>query len=314
MQEPTYEMKNGLRLSTEEDKAMLRECNASALSLSTLWENRDDEIKILSWDQGWEDYLDRRAKLIDADGRVNYLPWNAYKKLNMDWLDGYAFIQNTGDCVSFGHRNALKASNLSNGIRTGRKPREIAHSMTFAIARGSYNHPNFGSGANLTPMAKAAAQYGNYWTADFGQYDTGRYCGKFRQGGVQDEHAKQTQSIICFLPANTFDNCFRACYAGFGIVIGTSIFPGGSSVNEDGLAVCDRWDSGAHCTSLVAGWIGDSGKKYVYLENSHPTRYANDDLNSGHQWGCWLSEAEFRRMVRGAEDYGGWYVNIGELG
>lgn len=312
--ELSYEMKNGLRISTPEDKALLKECFASAVSLSTLWENRDDETKILLWDRQWEDYLERRANLIDLDGRSNYLPWNAYKKLHMDWLDGYAFVQNTGDCVSFGHRNALKTSNLTNGIRTGRKPREIAHSMAFAIARGSYDRPNFGSGANLTPMAKTAAQYGNYWTSDFGQYDTGRYCSKFRSGGVQDEHAKQTQSIVCFLPENTFENCYKACRAGFGIVIGTSIFPGGSSVNEDGLAVVNRWDAGAHCTSLVAAWDGRSGKRYVYLENSHPTKYASDELNDSHQWGCWLDETSFKRMTRGAEDFGGWYVNIGELG
>jgi len=309
----THEQKNGLLESTAEDKALLNECFAAAVSLSTLWENRNDEVKILAWDREWEDYLNRRALLIDVDGRTNYLPWNAYKKLGLQWLDGYALAQNTGDCVSFGHRNALKTSNFTNGLRTGRKPREIAHSMTFAIARGSYNRPNFGSGANLTPMAKASAQYGNYWTEDFGKYDTGAYCRKFKKGSVQDEHAKQTQSIICFLPENTFDNCYKVCRAGFGIVIGTSIFPGGSHVNEDGLARVSRWDRGAHCTSLIATWEGNSGQRYIYLENSHPTQYDSDNLNEGHQWGCWITQDDFNKMNRG-EDYGGWYVNIGELG
>lgn len=311
----TFEMKNGLRESTAADIAMMNELRDVSVPFSLLWEDRDDSAKIFNWDKAWEDHLEHRAKLIDSEGREGYLPWNAYRNLGIRWIDGYAYSQKSGDCVSFGHRNSLKASNLTNALRTGRKPKEIAQSVAYAMARGSYRNPVFGSGANLIPMAKIAAEYGNYWAEDFGAYDTGRYVSKFKAGSEQDIHAKKTQSIICFLPKPTFDYVFKATSAGYGVCIGTSIFPGGSRVNSDGLAQVSNWDAGAHCTSIIAAWVGKSGKRYVYLENSHPTAYATDDLNSGHQWGCWLTEEDLRRMTGGNSfDYGDWYVNIGELG
>jgi len=188
-----YEMKNGLRKTTEADLALYKQCMAMAVSLTNLWEDVDDTPKILKWDDEWESYLEHRAKLIDVEGREKYLPWNIYENLKIDWLDGYAFSQNSGDCVSFGHRNSLKASNFTNAMRTGRKPVEIAHSMTYALCRGN-GRPMFGSGANLYPMAKYAAEFGNFWTADFGQYDTGAYCRKYTSNldAPQHKNAKNT--------------------------------------------------------------------------------------------------------------------------
>lgn len=314
MAELKYELKNGLRRTTEADIALYDQCMASAVSLAHLWEDIDDTPKILKWDSEWEEYLEHRAKLIDLEGRRKYLPWNAYNSLGMDWLDGYAFVQNSGDCVSFGHRNSLKASNLTNALRTGRKPVEIAHSMTYALCRGN-GRPQFGSGANLLPMAKYAAEYGNFWTLDFGKYDTGAYCRKYSSNpdSPQHKHAKQTQSIIVFLPDPSFDTCYKVVSAGFGINIGTGTFIGGSAVNNDGVSRVNRWDTGAHSTSLIASWEGKSGERYIYNENSHPTNYPSDSLNGGHQWGCWLTASDLEHITGNAFDYGNWYVNIGEL-
>ena len=312
--ELTYEMMNGLRRTTAADVALYDQCQASAVSLSHIWEDTDDTAKIIVWDSEWEAYLEHRAKLIDEEGRKRYLPWNVYKELDLQWLDGYDFVQNSGDCVSFGHRNSLKASNFTNALRTGRKPIEIAHSMTYALCRGN-GRPMFGSGANLLPMAKYAADYGNFWTSDFGRYDTGAYCSKFNTdpNSPQRQHARKTQSIIVFLPDGDFDTCYKVVRAGFGINIGTGIFIGGSAVNKDGLAQVNRWSSGAHSTALIAAWEGKSGERYIYNENSHPTQYASDTLNEGHQWGCWLTADDLAHIVPREFDYGQWYVNVGEL-
>ena len=306
-------IRNGLRRSTEQDVVILKECMASSVSLTSLWEDVNDEPKIIKWDSDWEKYLEHRAALIDEEDRKRYLPWNAYNELGLDWLDGYNFVQNSGDCASFGNRNSLKASNFTNALRTGRKPREIAHSMVYAIARGN-GQPQFGSGCNLNPMSKWAATKGNYWTEDFGRYDTGAYCRKYKKGSEQDAHALKTQSIIVYLPEPTFEFCYKATRAGFGINTGTETFPGGSTLNKDNLAQVSSWDRGGHSIAAVCAWEGESGKPYVYLENSHPTHYATDSLNTGHQWGCWCDENDVNRMGRaGGFEYGTWYVNIGEL-
>lgn len=309
----THAMKNGLRKSTSADVEIEKQCLAQSVSLTRIWEDVNDAPKIIKWDDEWERYLQHRAAVIDEEGREKYLPWNAYKELNLGWLDGYNFAQNAEDCGSFGHRNSLKASNLSNALRTGRKPKEIAHSMMYAFARGN-GRPVFGAGCNLAPLAKYSAERGNYWTEDFGRYDAGAYCRKYEANSEQDIHAKKSQSIIVLLPEPSFRCCYMATRAGFGINIGSSVFPGGSTRNKDDLAQVSNWDHGGHCIALIAAWEGKSGEPYVYLENSHPTKYATDFLNQGHQWGCWCDEKDVDHMGNnGGFSYGNWYVNIGEL-
>lgn len=312
--ELSYAMCNGLRPSTERDLEIFHQVRASARPLSTIWKDKDDSAKVIEWDEDWERYLDHRAALIDEDGREQYLPWNIYKALKLDWLDGYGYAQRVGDCGSFGHKNSLKASNLTNAFRTKRPPREIALSIMYGLARGD-GLMRFGDGCNLGPLAKYASQVGNYWTEDFGRYDAGGYCRMYQPGSDQDTHAKQTQSVIVFLPEATFDYCYLATSAGFGVNMGSSYYPTSSSLNKDELGVVDGYGRGGHCMAFVASHCAPSGQRYLYLENSHPTKYVNDKLNpTEHQWGVWVDEKQFKKLSSDGFVYGNWYVNIGELG
>ena len=169
-----------------------------------------------------------------------------------------------------------------------------------------------GSGCNLNPMAKWSATVGNFWASDFGKYDGGRYVAKYRRGSEQDRNALRTQSIIIHLPSPNFDFCYTACAAGFGINIGSSIYPTGSTVNSDGLAQAATWKAGAHAVALIAAFRGRSGRRYVFMENSHKARCDADSLNPNRQWGCWMDESDLKRMY--TERFGRWYVNLGEMG
>ncbi len=312
MSNVTYEMSNGLRLSTPRDLELAALCYGSAVSLSTIWSDNNNTAKVLSWNSELEDYLDRRARLIDVDGRENYLPWNAYKNLELDWIDGYAYPQTRGDCCSFGHRNSLKASNLTNAIRTGIKPRDTAQSVVYAIARGD-GTPRFGDGLNLNPMASYAAEYGNFWVDDFGKYNGGSYVRKYQDGSEQTQHALETQSIVFRLPEITFDTVYRVCSAGIGINIGAGEYPTSARQNNDGLALAKGWSGGGHSMALIAAWKGRSGERYVYLENSHGAIYEGDTLHKGAQYGCWLNESLFDRIGQYNNMYGDWYGNLGEI-
>jgi hypothetical protein len=269
-------------------------------------------MKSFQWDSEWERHIKHCADLIDYEGREKWLPWNIYKKLNLKWLDGYNFTQNTGDCASMGHKNATKASNLTNALRTGRMPKEIAQSVAYAIARGNGKKALFGSGCNLNPMAKWTATKGNFLTSDFGRYDTGRYVGKYKPGSEQDKNALKNQTIPIFLPQPSFDYCYAACAAGFGVHIGSGIYPTGSVVNGDGLGVANSWKYGGHAVSLVAACRGKSGRRYVYMENSHPPNYAADLFFPAKQRGCWMTEEDTNKM--GTFLYGVWYVCLTEMG
>jgi len=161
-------------------------------------------------------------------------------------------------------------------------------------------------------MARWAATVGNYWTSDFGKYDGGRYTTKWRKGSQQDTNALKTQSIIIHLPNPTFDFCYAACSAGFGINIGSGTYPINSAINSDSVAQASNWKSGGHAVALVAAWKAKSGRRYVYMENSHGARYAADSLNPNRQWGCWMDEKDITRMA--TTRFGIWYVNLGEMG
>ena len=308
-----YLLSNGLTESTEEDIACYDELMSLSLPFTALWEDSDNEVKCFQWDSDWEKYLNHRAELIDYEGRREYLPWNLYKNLNLTWLDGYAKAQGTGDCCAFGHFNSGKASNLTNAHRTGRVPKEFALSVAYAVARGG-GKLSHGSGCNLNPMSKWAATVGNYWTSDFGKYDVGKYLSKYKKGSQQDANALKTQSVIIYLPQATFDHCYAVCAAGFGINMGSSVYPTASVPNGDGLATSSLWKNGAHSMALMASYIGQSGKRYIYLENSHGARYAADALNKERQWGCWLDESHFKRLAESGFRFGTWYAHLVEMG
>ena len=306
-----YPFIDGLTETTDADQYCYDELMSAAIPFSTHWENLDDSMKTFQWDAEWEKYIKHRAELIDYEGREKYLPWNLYKELNVNWLDGYNYAQRIGNCCGHAHKNALKASNLVNAYQTGRMPREIALCIAYGIARGN-GTMRMGSGLNLNPMARWSATVGNFWTSDFGRYDGGSSASKWRRGLPACANALRTQSIPVYLPTPSFDLCYAACAAGFGINIGTGVYPTGSVPNGDSLALPSTWKSGGHAVALVAAWKGKSGKRYVYMENSHGARYAVDSLNASRQHGCWLEEKDIARMA--TTRYGIWYVNLGELG
>ena len=306
-----YFLDHGLTETTETDQQCFDECMANVIPFTAAWENLDDSMKIMAWDSEWEKYLKHRAELIEYEGWDEYLPWNLYKSLDLKWMDGYNYIQTLGDCCGHAHKNSLKVSNLVNAHRTGRTPREFALSVTYGIARGN-GRMSHGSGCNLNPMSKWSATVGNYWASDFGKYDGGRYIDKYRKGLQHDKNALKTQSLIIYLPNPNFEFCYAACAAGFGINIGTNIYPTGSKVNADGLAQASAWKSGAHAVALIAAFQGKSGRRYVFMENSHGAKYSSDSLSPNRQWGCWCDENDIKRMA--TERFGRWYCQLGEMG
>jgi hypothetical protein len=299
---------DGLRECTAEDVANYELCQANTIPFTAHWENLDDSMKIMSWDSEWENFIKHRAETIDLEERESYLPWNLYKSLNLNWLDGYNFAQRIGNCCGHAAKNSLKASNFTNARRTGRTPREIALCIAYGIARGN-GSMNMGSGLNLNPMARWSATKGNYHTSDFGRYDGGRQFNvrNWRPSSQQDTHALKTQSIVIHLPAPSFDLVYAVCEAGFGINMGTGTYPTGSILGSDNVATPNSWRNGGHAMAFIAAWTAPSGRRYVYLENSHGARYAADRFNPNRQHGCWIDEAAFNQMVRNNPfRYGAW--------
>jgi len=310
----TYEMRNGALPTTEADLALFEECMSVAVPFNSHWMDTNNEIKIMHWDAEWEKYIAHMAALIDSEGRDSYLPWNLYKTLGVNWVDGYAFQQRTGDCVSFSHRNSLNASALTMARRTGLVPKGIANSMTYSLARGN-GRVAFGSGLNLNPMSKWAATVGNFWSDDFGPYDVGAYTRKYKPNSQQTKNALKTQSVVIYLPDTGFDYIYSACMAGFGVAVGSSVYPSSSTLNSDDLGEVSGWARGSHATAFVAARKGKkTGRRYVYFLNSHLQNYVADSLSGGlKQRGCWMSEADVKKMCTNFT-FGTYYVNLSELG
>jgi len=302
---------DGLTETTEEDQQCYDECCSKAVSFTTLWKDKNNESKIIKWDGDWEAHLQHRQKLIDTEGRERSFPWKVYEEQKLKWLDGYSVLQLAGDCASASHRNSLKTSNLTNMVRTGIAAPEIAFSILYSIARGS-GTPRFGNGCNLNPLSRWAAEVGNYLVADFGKYDGGKNVSKYKKGSIQDANALKHQSIIIHLPKCTFDYCYQACAAGYGITMGTVTYPTASRLNNDGVGVPSSYKKGGHAMALVAA-MSINNTRYIYLENSHGMRYVGDRFWAGKQPGLWIPENEFSQIADTDFRYGHWYCNIMEL-
>jgi hypothetical protein len=308
-----YQFIDGLTECTEEDLLLFDECYAKRIPFSAIWQDRDDSAKIVEWDSDWERWLRHQSQLIEYEGYEKHLPWHIYESsFGLEWIDGYNYQQLQGDCCSMGHKNSLKASNLSNMYRTGHPAPEVAASMTYAIARGG-GTPRFGNGLNLNPMSKWAAEVGNFLASDFGKYDGGRYVGKYKRGSVQDANALKHQSVVIYLPACTFDYCYAACSAGIGINMGTFAYPIAAVPNGDGVAVPSSWKNGKHSMAIIYG-MTINRTRYLYVENSHGAKYGGDKYSGGKkQHGFWINEGFFYRIADSSFRLGRWYCNVGEL-
>ena len=307
-----YPFLDGLLETTDADLEVFDQCFSQALPLSKIWDDSSNGAKFVTWDSEFERFLKHRKELIDYEGRETFLPWRIYSTLNLKWLDGYAYKQQAGDCASFSAKNSLKASNLTNALLTGRSPIEIAPSITYAIARGN-GTPRFGNGLNLNPLSKWLAEVGNFWTVDFGRYDGGRNVAKLRDNErTKRNNALTTQSIICYLPEASFEACYLACSAGFGVTMGTGRYPISATVNGDGFAVPGQWKSGGHAMAFTSAFE-TSGRQYIYLENSHDNRYVSDRFARERQPGVWIDRNTFLILAQTKFKYGTWHVNIGEL-
>ena len=309
-----YEFIDGLTETTEEDQECFDELMSMSVPFTAHWADLDNAVKCLQWDSAFERYLQHSADLIKEEGREKFLPWNLYKSLGVRWLDGYNYRQLRGDCCGESHRNATKRSKLTMAARLGMYPREIASSIAYGIARGN-GKMQMGNGLNLNPMAKWSATVGNFWVEDFGRYDGGNNASKWRKGSPACANALKTQSVIVYLPEPKFDYVFSVCDAGFGINMGTGVYPTSAILGNDRLAEPKDWRSGGHAMSFVGAWRVASGKRYVYLENTHGARYVGDSLHPDRQPGLWVDEANFKKIAAaGGFRYGIWYVALCEMG
>ena len=115
----TDEMCNGLRETTAEDQLCFDTLMSSAAPFVAHWEDLDNEVKTFNWDSQWERNIKHQAELIEHEGREKFLPWNLYRSLGLNWLDGYNFAQGIGNCCGHGHKQAGKASKLTTAKLTG---------------------------------------------------------------------------------------------------------------------------------------------------------------------------------------------------
>jgi len=308
-------MCNGLIEQTEAERVEHEEWMHSVSVPFTLhWQDLDDNVKILQWDSNWESFLSQRAALVEKEGRQRHLMWNLYRSLQLNWSFGYAFSQgNIGTCAMFGHLNSGHMSVLSNAFRLNRTVvQETNPSIAYALARGN-GTARWGSGANLNPMLRWAAQVGNHLVADVGRYDTAGSALRHRNTATNAK-ALQHQSIGIPLRSPSFEDCYAVCAAGFGINMGTHTFPTSAILNRDGLAVPHQWRNGGHAMSIIGAWETPVDQ-YLYILNSHGARYVGDSLHTGMQHGFYANRTTFARMASNNPfRYGNWYAHLMEMG
>lgn len=310
---PPVSFVDGLLESTEADLQCYDELTKRSVSLSQAWLDVDDKPKMLSWDSDLENHLEHRKALIDYEGREQNLPWHIYTRLGLQWIDGYNYAQQSGDCASMGHKNSLKASSIYNAAFGNATPVETYPCATYALARGD-GQARFGSGLNLNRMQDCACKTGNFLTSDMGAYDCGRQMRRWAPTELQRSHALAHQSILIPLPSFDFDTVCALCAAGIGVCFGTGRYPTSGVLADNGLCVPRTWKNGGHAMAFTAA-LEKSGTRYVFLENSHGVRRYCDSkgISINHGCGCWIDAADFAIMAKTGSRYGSAYGHLLEL-
>ena len=305
---------NGLVPQTEEERVEEHILFNSVVPLSVIWKDRNNDKKVIAWDSELEKYIDHRIKLINLN-RESYMPWNIYKAMSLNWVNGYTLNQSSiGTCAGAAFRNGGCHSSLVNAKLTDSVPTEFGCDIVYALARGN-GRLAWGSGCNGTPLVKYGTEIGNYWASDIGPYNT-------RGSGVTQANmnnpafkarALQLQSICCFLPEVSFDLFYKACAAGMSIWIGSPSFPSGATKNSDGISVASTWTNGAHATIFDFA-VEVDGKQYIHWDNSHGNRYIGGNGNrfESPPTGTWITKEMFGRF-RINKDYGTPFIHMTEL-
>lgn len=311
----TFLRDNGLVPQTAEDKAEELRLHSTARSLSTIWKDKDDEPKVLAWDDEFEAYLDHRRKLIKLGGFKNYLPWNIYKAAGYKWVNGFALDQSSaGSCAGAAHRNGLMASDLVSCKLADKVPVEIGVDINYAMARGE-GRLDWGDGLNGTPLVKYATTLGNYWTSDLGKYDPrGSNVTQANMNNPEyKKHALSRQSICVYLPDLSFDTYVKACSAGFAVWIGSSAFPSRARKNAKGFSEPSAYARGGHAT-IFSYSVNFEEDWLLWWQNSHGAAYADgaNDIFGCPETGTWISRANLPKFEINA-NYGKPFIVMGEL-
>ena len=309
-----FVVSNGLVEQNEQEKQLEYELFNSSVPISTLWKNKDDTKKLITWNDEWEEYLEHRRKLIELAPIGTYFPWNIAKTLRNNFANGLALNQsNQGSCAGAAYRNALLASDMVNAKFAGYDEiTETGVDMVYALARGN-GRLAWGGGCNGTPIVKYGTEIGNYRTSDLGPYDPrGRNVttSNFNNATFK-ANAFKHQSICCYLPDTRFDTFYKALSAGFSVWIGSSRFPSNARI-ENGISIPNNWTSGNHATCFQMG-ITESGRCLLYWQNSHGDRYrTNGDKFETPYSGTWVDESNFGNFQIN-QNFGTPFAIFGEL-
>ena len=309
----TFLMCNGLLEQTPEEQAEEQVLLSSAGALSLLWKDSTNAPRVIAWDSEFERYLDHRIKLIKL-ARENYLPWNIYKEMGLNWVNGLTMNQGAlGSCAGAAFRNSMGYSDLVNCKMTKSRPTEVGCDIVYALARGN-GRLNWGSGCNGTPLVKYGTEVGNYWASDMGKYDT--RGGNVTQANMNNPafkaRALQKQSIIAFYPEITFERFWKVGAAGLFSWIGSSSFPNRATKNSENLSQASSFTNGAHATTMGSGI--ELARKYIWWSNQHGNQYAGGarDRFDTPSDSTWIDNIDFPRFKINT-NYGRPFVHIGEI-
>jgi len=305
---------NGLCIMTaEQANAELMAMN-SAIPISLIWANLDDNEKYMAWDSDLEKHLQHFARVIDMAGRESYEPHTIYNEMGLNWLDGFATNQGTlGSCCMLAHWHAARQNKLVFSKMKGDfQPIDVMPAITYAVARGN-GRINWGSGLNLQPMSQWAARIGNFTAADMGRYDirgtqvTAANKQRFAANSLK------YQSVPCYLPNNSFDTFYNIARAGLCCNIGTNSWPSGSIVDSNGMAIGQGVSRGAHAVTVGGHAMEIGGTRYILFTNSHGSRFRQGTRIRQSTFGCYVTNQQWNQMFSIDNRFGRPYINFIEM-
>lgn len=293
---------------TADERAAFTAAIAGADSFREYTWSRDGQPPVISWDDDFEDLIDRRAEIIRdyAALGICVYPWQVLAALPAGRKKTDRFYWNQGSNPSCSCHAAVHAIQAAELVAMAMGAPLIYDALNpiypFYLARGG----NLAGGLSIYDTAETANTRGMNAVSEVGDNN----LDPPRDAYDHAAESARRQCAIVYIDRDWTDRIFRAAAAGFHIVFGSFVIYTSSRIDRNGVKTGYRQTRGGHAQTF-GSYRKTAGTEYVFLTNSHGDIYR--DSNEGDPAaGIWLTRGQVDEIADSFDNFGPPFIVLPE--
>lgn len=294
--------------ATEAEKRAVAAAIAGADSFREYTWSRDGQPPIISWDQDFENLIDKRAGIIsDLEKRgICTYPWAAMAAAPERRKKSDIFYWNQGSlpsCSMHGAVHAIQGAIITEMALGASIDYDALNPIyPFYIARGG----NLAGGLSIYETAETVNKTGMLSVTEVGANNIDPPRDAFKHS---EESAKR-QAAIIFIENDYTNKIFRAAAAGLYVVFGSYTIYTSAKIDGNGVKIGGRTTRGGHAQSF-GSWRKRGGEEYIFITNSHGEIYEGGTEGDPPN-GCWLTRGQVDQVADSFSTFGPPFIVLPE--